>query len=385
MARAITNPAADEARLWASAICISVLLNAALLAWISIEALRLKEEAPQALPAIAPQQTIVILPEMFEKVPDEPTPPAAPEVVRTSPDQASETPPASRRFIGERNTQATSDRAPDANAPNLPSQSGREPTRPDELETTETQYQDGQLNRKPAPPTPPTTQPNPPAKVTPPAPPTPPAQIAKGEKTNNPGDFMKSETATREELLEGPHPFEIPIPETNLANLPRPEIEQNAREGSEDGKKTPKTTQEKPRELPKQPQPPIDDPAFAGNQSKTAIRGNISRSGRSALDVADSPMGRYQSKISRAVELAWQRNCVKHRDFITPGYLTVRFFVQADGSVRSVEFVGDLQTGEVQKGFTLSSIRTASIPKMPPAVKKEMGGDALELIFNFYF
>ncbi len=96
-------------------------------------------------------------------------------------------------------------------------------------------------------------------------------------------------------------------------------------------------------------------------------------------------MGRYQSQISRAVELEWQRNCVKHRDFITPGYLTVRFFVQPSGKVRSVQFVGDLQTGEVQKGFTLNSIREAPIPEMPSAVKKEMNGDALELIFNFYF
>jgi uncharacterized 2Fe-2S/4Fe-4S cluster protein (DUF4445 family) len=50
-----------------------------------------------------------------------------------------------------------------------------------------------------------------------------------------------------------------------------------------------------------------------------------------------------------------------------------------------VQFVGNNETGEVQKGFTLNAIRNAPIPAMPPAVKKEMGGDALELIFNFYF
>ena len=73
------------------------------------------------------------------------------------------------------------------------------------------------------------------------------------------------------------------------------------------------------------------------------------------------------------------------RDFIVPGYLTVRFFVQADGRVKSVQFVGDIEGGEVQKGFTLQSIREADIPPMPPAVKSDMGGDALELLFNFYF
>lgn len=383
MANAISTPRSDEARLWAFAICISLLINAGLLAWISIEVLRLEDQKPAPPPPAAPESTVVIVPEMFEKIPVEPPPPpAAPEVVRTSPDQASTIPPASRRFIGERNTQATSDSAPAPSAPNLPSQSGREPVRPDELETTENQYQDGQLEKPPSPPTPPSAKPSPPAPATPPSPP---AQTAKGEETNNPGDFLRSELGSRHELLQGPDPLEVPIPEVNLANLPEPQITKNARQGSETGKKDASETKQAPRELPTPPRPPIDDPAFAGNQSKTAIRGNISRSGRSALDVADSPMGRYQSKISRAVELTWQRYCVKHRDFITPGYLTVRFFVQADGSVSSVEFVGDLQTGEVQKGFTLDSIRNAPIPKMPPAVRKEMAGDALELIFNFYF
>ena len=96
-------------------------------------------------------------------------------------------------------------------------------------------------------------------------------------------------------------------------------------------------------------------------------------------------MGRYQAQISRAVELEWQRNCVKHRDFITPGYLTVRFFVEENCRVKSVQFLGDSETGEVQKGFTLNSIRNAPIPAMPRDLKKEMGGNALELIFNFYF
>jgi hypothetical protein len=103
------------------------------------------------------------------------------------------------------------------------------------------------------------------------------------------------------------------------------------------------------------------------------------------LDVEDSPLGRYQAIISRAVEQEWQRNCVRHRDFITPGFLTVRFFVEADGKVRSVQFVGDMETGEVQKGFTLNSIRNAEIPAMSRSLRKEYDKEPLELIFRFYF
>ena len=85
------------------------------------------------------------------------------------------------------------------------------------------------------------------------------------------------------------------------------------------------------------------------------------------------------------MELEWQRNCVRHRDFITPGFLTVRFFVEPNGRVRSVSFVGDMETGEVQKGFTLNSIRDASIPPMPPALRGDYKEEPLELIFRFYF
>jgi len=85
------------------------------------------------------------------------------------------------------------------------------------------------------------------------------------------------------------------------------------------------------------------------------------------------------------VELEWQRNCVRHRDLITPGFLTVRFFVENNGRVRSVQFVGDMETGEIQKGFTLNSIRDAAIPPMPAAVRGEFGHEPLELVFRFYF
>ena len=160
----------------------------------------------------------------------------------------------------------------------------------------------------------------------------------------------------------------------------KPREEKKIRDGQKEG-----LAEKKAEEKPKPTPAPIDDPAFRGNQNKTAIQGNISRTGRSALDVADSPMGRYQAAISRAVEKEWQINCVKRRDFIVPGYLTVRFYVETDGRVKSVQFVGDIEGGEVQKGFTLQSIRDAPIPPMPAEVKKEMGGDALELLFNFYF
>jgi hypothetical protein len=300
-----------------------------------------------------------------------------PSFVRTSGDQANALPdkPA---FIGERDTLATSDRAPDANAPPLPSQKGEKPRNPDDLETTESDYQDGILaDSQPLPAAPPQA-PTPPAPMTDPGL----AEAASpGETVEIPGnDLIKSSPPPREKLLEGPNPVDVAVPldvpkaETIKPTPPKfPKPEEKA-----------SNVEESPKPKPERPPVP-NDPVFSGNQRKKAIVGSISRSGRSALDVADSPLGRYQAVISRAVEQEWQRNCVRHRDFITPGFLTVRFFVETSGKVRTVQFVGQMETGEVQKGFTLNSIRDAEIPAMPAAVKKDFAKEPLELIFNFYF
>ncbi|MCX8497626.1 MAG: hypothetical protein ORN51_15710, partial [Akkermansiaceae bacterium] len=178
---------------------------------------------------------------------------------------------------------------------------------------------------------------------------------------------------------DGPNPVDVPAPR-EIAKTETPAAPRTPAPKEEEKIAAP--NQESPQA---KPSTPSTTPSFRGNQRKTAIIGSISRTGRSALDVADSPLGRYQAVISRAVEQEWQRNCVRHRDFITPGFLTVRFFVETSGKVRTVQFVGNMETGEVQKGFTLNAIRDAAIPPMPAALKKDFANEPLELIFNFYF
>lgn len=379
-----------DGRLWAIAFGLSLLLNAGLLGTIGFMTLKAEifRRSRPAIPVPAETvRTLTILPELAPAPPDsapavvvEPaaSPPEKPKFARTSEDQAAAVEPETRAFIGERNTQATSDRTPDPTAPALPSQAGTEKEYED-LETTESDYQDGSLaGNQPANPE---TMPTPPAQPTPVPIPDPAVaeNVPSGEKAETPGNAeTKTSPPPAEKLLQGPNPVDVPIPnEVEDKSEIKPSRPERPKEGS---------TAVKPEEIPKPtPTKPADQPGFRGNQRKSAIVGSISRTGRSALDVADSPLGRYQAIISRAVELEWQRNCVRHRDFITPGFLTVRFFVETSGRVRTVQFVGNMETGEVQKGFTLNSIRDADIPAMPPAVKKDYEKEPLELIFNFYF
>lgn len=378
-----------DGRLWAIAFGVSLLLNFWILGtliFMSVTAEILRKARPPVPITADNVRTLTILPELAAAEPSgapsvEVEPEQAPEkpkFARTSEDQAAAVEPETRAFIGERNTQATSDRTPDPTAPALPSQAGIDKDYED-LETTESDYQDGSLaGNQPA---------RPETMLTPPAQPAPAAlpdpavaeKVPKGEKAEAPGNSdTRTSPPPAEKLLQGPNPVDVQIPkEVAEKSEIKPTPAERPKEGS---------TAAKPEETPKpSPTKPADQPGFRGNQRKTAIVGSISRTGRSALDVADSPLGRYQAVISRAVELEWQRNCVRHRDFITPGFLTVRFFVETSGKVRTVQFVGNMETGEVQKGFTLNSIRDADIPAMPPTVKKEFEKEPLELIFNFYF
>lgn len=373
----------DDGRLWALALGISVVLNVGLLGVVGLMMLKTKtfqQNVPKAEPV--PEETVVVIPmEMLEPVVEPAVENPEKSFARTSEDQRAAEAPEDPAFVGERDTLATSDRAPDADAPALPSQAGEKPLSESDFETTESDYQDGRMAESEAPPTEVVAEPSP---MVPEVPPQPEQTAAKGEEIEDP---EKSEELSvppqRERLMEGPQPYDVPVPmeERKVEEDPKPKPAERPEKGNSE-EMPPK---EEVDESPKPASAPPDDPAFRGFQRKAAIRGSISRTGRSALDVADTPEGRYQAMISRAVEQEWQRNCARHRDFITPGYLTVRFFVEASGKVKSVQFVGEMETGQVQKGFTLSSIRDAAIPAMPAELRKELDGEPMELLFNFYF
>lgn len=373
----------QERRLWLLAFAIASALIAILL-WIVGLLMIPNHHMSLVAPLPAPQDAMIIalaptIPPTSKPAPA--TPEAAknaPRFARTSPDQSSAA-PEKADFIGERDTIATSDAMPVAGAPALPSQQGREPLRPNEIETTESRPQDGALEHE---------QIATPSKASSaatalassptdaaPSPPTPAANMKPSEAPPKPqAENQPSPTRPETATLPGTEAVDRPIAEES------PKSPQPKKTLESANAKTEQTS------LPK-PTPPTakNEPGFRGNQSKTKITGSIKRQGRSALNVANTPMGRYHSAISRAVEAAWHRNCIKYRDFITPGVLTIRFVIDPNSTIRSVTVVEMIDAGEVQKGFTLHAIRQANIPPIPTDLKKELQDEPIEITYNFYF
>jgi len=390
MSAAATNPFESQARLWLVAFAVSALVNLAGLSVIAFVVMaKVALQTPPQDPVAASESVATIIPDMIlpaeegaaasEVAPAAPPPPP-PQFARTSPDQE-EIAPERPEFIGERNTRATSDATPMPEAEDQISQKGREPIHEDEVETTQSTYQDGDLAHdrikremmKEAEPAPPPT----------PVAPTPPAEAAETAKLDGTSEAEAEAPPadeTKEQLAEGPVPVERRVKEAKPEDETKPGAPERKAEGQQEAK-----PQQAVAEQPKPAAASPNAPGFRGNQRKTKLVGSITRSGRSALNVEDSVLGRYHAAVSRAVEKEWQLNCVRNRDYITPGMLTMSFMLDAKGKVKEIRVIDALQVGAIPKGFTLNAINDAEIPAMPADLKKQLDGEPLELLYRFNF
>jgi hypothetical protein len=388
MSAAATSPFESQARLWLVAFAVSALVNLVGLSAVAFWVLaKVALESVPRDPVAATESVATIVPEMIlpaeegvsvpEVAPPAPPPPP-PQYARTSGDQE-EIAPERPEYIGERNTRATSDATPMPEAEDQISQKGREPIDEREVETTQSNYQDGDLahdriKREMQEP-----EPTPPPTPAIPAQPVAAAETAKLDGTSEKAEAPPAEE-TKQQLAEGPAPVERRVKEAKPEDETKPGAPERKSEGQQEAK-----PQQAVAEQPKPAAANANAPGFRGNQQKTKLVGSITRSGRSALNVEDSVLGRYHAAVSRAVEKEWQLNCVRNRDYITPGMLTMSFMLDAKGKVKEIRVVDALQVGAIPKGFTLNAINHAEIPAMPADLKKQLNGEPLELLYRFNF
>lgn len=326
------------------------------------------EPAPKPKPQTALKPPVLVPPKEAEKTNG--LAEQKRKFARTSEDQAG-TPDEPTDLLGERDTLAASELAPTPGAlPNTPSQDGVNPLFPGQVETVTRKYQDGSVGMDQT-----------------------------GEETKTP----QEETASRKEgddvrevmKVEQPKPEKDSTrPKNNhLAQgekLPvmdegevkpnvqeKPKAKDQARERASEGDK-------KNHQGEVVDQKPKKD-GFSGHSRKNRMIGSISRRGKSSLNVKNSPVGRYQAQVSKAVELQWRRNCERYRDHIVPGVISVRFYVDTKGKVSGIRIQEVVEANYIEQGFTQRAIRQVKLPKMPQSVVKELDGDPLELIYNFYF
>lgn len=297
-----------------------------------------------------------------EPKPQEPSDPAELEkpkkrFARTSADQEAQ-PDGPTDILGERDTRAASELAPTPGAdPNAPSQDGKNPLFRGHVETVSKDYEDGSVGKDKT-----GEETETPQEATAPEDNTPSDNLPQiGEA---PSKQESSGMATNKHLKEG---LELATPKSG-----------DAEAQFEDAPKNKPSPRERSELEPKKD-------GFSDYSKQTRMTGSISRQGKSAINVRNSPLGRYQALVSKAVELQWRRNCEQHRDHIVPGVISLRFYVDDKGGVSGIKFQEVIGANYIERGFTQRAIRQAKLPQMPEEVLEELNGELLELVYNFYF
>lgn len=331
------------------------------------------KEVAMPVPPVKPPLLKPLPPEKSKVAKSQPKPKR--QFARTTEDQEG-VPDQETNLLGERDTRGASELAPDANAAaNTASQDGVDSLFPGQMETVEKTHKDGSVGMDKS-----------------------------GEETETPLDKTPLTRNNDAADTQGQAEPEIKTLKPDSESSSRPKSKHLAQgkiipqvdggEGKaevEDQPKAKKSPENRPEEGGRDSgkgkiveQTPKKD-GFSGYSRKNKVTGSISRRGKSSLNVKDSPLGRYQSQVSKAVELQWRRNCEKHRDHIVPGVISLRFYVDDKGKVSGIKFQEVIESNFIEQGFTQRAIRQAKLPKMPKSVVKELDGEPLELMYNFYF
>lgn len=126
-------------------------------------------------------------------------------------------------------------------------------------------------------------------------------------------------------------------------------------------------------------------PGFRTTEKRTRTTGRFVLGSKPSLNVEKTPKGMYQALIYRRIAYYWYKECDANRDMIIPGSLQIRLLVNIHGQIASVDLVKRAGASVSQQGFTFRAVRCAEIPPMPTDVQRDIVGDKMELIFDFYF
>ena len=340
-----------------------------------------EERKPEPRPDLIKMQMIYEEPAGVSILPIEPEQPEESEekespqaFVQTNEGQESEAPPQETDSIGERDTTATSDQEAVAGQDGRAALSGNEEAKYDP-KTFDSDFAEGDVVGE-----------NVDVKDS--------LDVGKGKEDINQeaakmtGDAKPLLKDEAEELVKEATP---PNPKDELTSI-KEALALLEEEVGDDWKKEPVEPEaEKIEEtLPERPakdqrQASEQNGGFAPRSRKTRIAGVISANGKGSLDVTNTAIGRYQGKIFKKLETAWQMENISNRSLLAPGNVTLYFVVETTGKVSRQKQMAMVGASGTQWGMILRALSGINIPKMPRDVVKELEGDPLEIIVTFNY
>jgi hypothetical protein len=146
-----------------------------------------------------------------------------------------------------------------------------------------------------------------------------------------------------------------------------------------------------------EPTPPTEPGAPGSRRDIGALKSHLTasgtaRTGITAFNVAGSPFGEYDKALMVAVQSRWYALVDKNGLYERAGTVTVQFFLQSDGTLKT-DGAGRplLQTKDDGAGVVLASfcekaiLDSAPFPPFSEELKTLIGSDAREIDFTFYY
>jgi outer membrane biosynthesis protein TonB len=128
-----------------------------------------------------------------------------------------------------------------------------------------------------------------------------------------------------------------------------------------------------------QPRTSITD-RFQENMRKTAVEGNITKRGKNGVAAINTPMGRYNRRLSQQIESLWT---LKRQGRIGElGTVRVRVKLRADGTIQSAHVVDDGGSPRHTE-ICLQVVRDMRPEKMPPEAEPFLEDGIMEITFSF--
>ena len=297
-----------------------------------------------------------------------------PSFVQTREDQEVEDAPEDTRFIGERNTEASSDEEAKAGDEEMAALNGEEERKGDP-KTFDSQFSTGEETG---------ASESDQASL----------EQGKGRDQENQkmvdGATSESVEAAEpspavEEVKPTPKTEQLPTIDNALAALE----EEIAKE--QENKET--VTPVVPRVEQPKPQPKASERREASNQNggfapltrKTRVAGVLSAKGGGSLNVSRTAVGRYEALILKKLEAPWRMRTFRRKSTLFPGSITLYFVVDQNGSVSGRRQIAKVGASGGQWGTILNALDDVNMPRMPKEVIKELDGKPLEIIVTFHY
>jgi hypothetical protein len=401
------------------AIGVSVVAHVLLLMWVVWELAVVMSERMSRAEEVKPEEELTLLyPEQILPEPPAPPPvvpkPEEKSYIRTTQNARSEEAPKQADFVSDRNTKAASELpADEAGKKNMPSLDGIDPERG---ELASRDYKDGEIKEDGATPVPamqmaqgapavpldPVQKPvevvRPPAPppAPPPSPPPAPAlpekkvvEVAKAVPLTPLEAMMREQDegeAARLSVEPAPKPKEVVPDQPPVKESPVPEMRTVETPPAPPTPPTPPEMRQPEAvggaalDPVKRTAGPQDADAFSPFTRTSKVKGTISNRGETAVDAAETPVGRYMRQVTGAVEKKWHFLRRRNADAVTYGSLRLKFFVRADGRVAPPTVLSDRAEADVRMlDFTLRAIMEAEIPPIPADLLPLLDGERLEV------